>query len=413
MTEPLNSVSNLARIAVVDRAPFAAAVAIAAMLVEARNTIPILSNLRLTGTGGALVVTGTDLDIMVSVTVECPADERIDVTAPAAQLKGILAKAKDSPLASVEHVVPSDPALPEQCAVDMGGTTFRLQGLPATDFPEYSYHAAPGETVGPDGGRAASLQHYGHHFTLAASDLVALLDRVAFCVSTEETRYYLNGIYLHHMERTGMLRAVATDGHKLAGMDVAAPDGSPGMPGVIVPRKTVKLLLDVVKALGKGRAAVPDVAVAVSPSRIRFTLGAVTVTSKLIDGTFPDYERVVPRDFGRVATFDVKAFDSAVKQVSLISPEKGRSVALEFTRGNCLLRVSNPDCGVAESRLEVHYQADDPDFTVGFNAHYLRMMCAEMTGSEIEMRMIDSRAPARVNDPAEPRWFGVLMPMRV
>lgn len=395
MTKPIDNISSTAAIAIADRALFSAAVAAAAHVVERRNSIPILSNVMLTGHGGALTITGTDLDIEIQAKVACPADERLSITVPAKLLKDILAKGKASDLVSLEQ---TDSDESSRCAVDLGGVQFSLQTIPAIDFPNMEMVTG------------------NCRFGIAAADLSAMFDRTKFAISTEETRYYLNGVYLHHEPQGNALRCVATDGHRLGKMEMSAPDGSEAMPGVIVPRKTVGTILDLLKvqakALGKG-AVPPAVVVEVTASKIRFHIGeSVVVTSKLIDGTFPDYERVIPRMNDKRAVMNVKALDGAVDQVSLISLEKGRAVRFELSAGKMTLTVNNPDAGTATTTIETAGYDHDP-MTIGFNASYLRAFAAEMGGDDIEFVFVDAGSPTVIRDPSDARWMGVLMPMRV
>jgi DNA polymerase III subunit beta len=390
MTKPLNAseIAALGAIAVADRSPFSLAVALATAAVDRKNAIPILSNLLLVGRGGELEIVGTDLDMEIRCRVACPADERLATTVPAHMLRDILGKAKASDMVSIEAV--SDAS----CKLDLGGLLFTLNALPATDFPDV------------DAGNLTTS------FQVTADDLVAMFDKTRFAISTEETRYYLNGVYLHHHDSTGKLRAVTTDGHRLGMMAIDAPGGSKGMPGAIVPRKTVLYMLNALKLIARSsKAPLPEIKVELSQSRLRFTVGTVTVTSKLIDGTFPDYERVVPRDNSRAARMSVKALDSAVEQVSLISQEKGRAVRFTFSSGKCLLQVVNPDAGRAETTIDSAYAAEPLE--IGFNSSYVRDFCAEITGDDVAFEFKDSGSPTIVRDPADTRWTGVLMPTRV
>ncbi len=177
--------------------------------------------------------------------------------------------------------------------------------------------------------------------------LKGLIEKTRFAISTEETRYYLNGIYFHEVAAGNLLRAVATDGHRLAQAQIARPDGAKGMPGVIVPRKTV---LEVVKLLEGAEA---DVEVSLSAAKIRFAAGDLVLTSKLIDGTFPDYERVIPRSNDKTMEIDTRTFASAVDRVSTISMEKGRAVKLHISADKLMLSVNNPDFRLGRGRTRL------------------------------------------------------------
>lgn len=385
-------VSELTRpVAVLDRSALARAVALATLTVDKKNHIPVLSNLRLKGEGESLVVIGTDMDNEIHVPVAGAADSRLDVTVPAHMLKDILSKAKDSELASLE-----DATLPDgetRCGVDLGGVKFKLNAIPAADFP----------AMAPVGS-----EHKTTDFEVEPEVLADLFSKVKFCQSTEETRYYLNGVFFHSPERSGKLRAVATDGHRLAVMEVEAPAGSSGFAGAIVPRKAVGLLLDILKVARKLPGGPGPVTVSFEPGRIAFCVGHVTLTSKLVDGTFPEYERVIPR-YGHTATVSVKKLEEAVAQVAIISQEKGKAVKLDFTSDRLTVSQQNPDTGFSETTIPC--LADEP-LHIGFNSRYLLDMLGHIAGDSMLMTLTDASSPAVIRDPADPRFMAVLMPMR-
>jgi DNA polymerase-3 subunit beta len=247
----------------------------------------------------------------------------------------------------------------------------------------------------------------GHSFVLSASDLKRLIDRTRFAISTEETRYYLNGIFLHAAKSNDvpMLRAVATDGHRLARMEIPLPEGAGGMPGVIVPRKTVAELRKLLEE------AEQDIAVALSETKIRFTFGATVLTSKLIDGTFPDYDRVIPTGNDRVLEVNCREFAEAVDRVSTISTEKSRAVKLALERGSLTLSATSPENGTATEEIEASYGAQPLE--IGFNARYLLDIAEQIEGDGARFAMADAASPTVVCDTADRSALYVLMPMRV
>lgn len=348
-------------------------------VVERRNTIPILSNVLMGADGGRLTMVATDLDIEVSESVEASIDAPGQVTAPAHTLYDIVRKLPDG--AQVQLTINSD----DRLDIDAGPAHFTLPLLPSGDFPKMT----------ADG--------FTHDFTLPASELSRLIDKTRFAISTEETRYYLNGIYLH--SKDGLLRAVATDGHRLALAEQALPAGSDGMPGVIIPRKTIAELRKLIDG------ANADVSVAVSESKIRFTTGTVVLTSKLIDGTFPDYERVIPRTNTKELVLDNKVFASAVDRVQTISAEKSRSVKLSLANSNLALSVNNPESGQAREDLPVNY--DDEALEIGFNAKYLLDVAGQIEGQDATFMLESASSPALVTDSEDPQALFVLMPLRV
>ncbi|MGN6306545.1 MAG: DNA polymerase III subunit beta [Mesorhizobium sp.] len=353
-------------------------------VVERRNTIPILSNVLLSAEGGSLEMKATDLDLEINEATPAKVEQAGATTVPAHLLYDIVRKLSEG----AEVMLKTDED-GNAMSVISGRSSFRLQCLPQSDFPELSAGSFP------------------HIFRLDATALKALIDKTQFAISTEETRYYLNGIYLHAMEVGGKLklRSVATDGHRLARAELDAPAGSEGMPGIIIPRKTVSELQKLVDD--------PDVAVTVelSDTKIRFTIGSVVLTSKLIDGTFPDYQRVIPTGNDKKLVIDRQTFAAAVDRVSTISSERGRAVKLAIADGQLTLTVNNPDSGSATEELAADY-ASDP-LEIGFNARYLLDVAAQLTGSEARFMLADAGSPTLIHDTSDENTLYVLMPMRV
>jgi DNA polymerase-3 subunit beta len=353
-------------------------------VVERRNTIPILSNVLIRAEEGGLLLKATDLDMEIVDRVPAMVEASGATTVPAHMLHDIVRKFADGAQVALE--TQSDGAT---LSVASGRSRFALQMLPEADYPDI----AVGEMT--------------HGFTIAAKDLRLLIDRTQFAISTEETRYYLNGIYLHAVESEGgtMLRAVATDGHRLAEAEIPAPDGAAGMPGIILPRKTVgevqRLLED------------PDTEVRVdlSDAKIRVAFGDVVLTSKLIDGTFPDYGRVIPQNNEIVLKVEREAFTAAVDRVSTISSERGRAVKLTLSSEKLVLTVVNPDSGTATEELVVEYDA--APLEIGFNARYLLDITAQLSAENATFRLADPGAPTLVQGEGETNTLYVLMPMRV
>jgi DNA polymerase-3 subunit beta len=252
-----------------------------------------------------------------------------------------------------------------------------------------------------------SVDDLDHAFTLSVKDLKRLIEKTRFAISTEETRYYLNGIYLHASESDGKptLRAVATDGHRLAQVELPLPDGAKDMPGAIVPRKTVSELVRLAED-GNG-----DVRIELSPSKIRVSAGRVVLTSKLIDGTFPDYERVIPQGNDKCLEVDNEAFAQAVDRVSTLSSDKGRAVKLTLSEGRLVLSVNNPDSGSATEELSVEYDFDPLE--IGFNARYLLDIADQLESGTAEFSLADPGSPTMVRDGKDLSALYVLMPMRV
>ena len=353
-------------------------------VVERRNTIPILSTVLLQARDGSLQLRATDLDIEMTETVAADVGQPGATTLPALVLYDIVRKLPDGSQISLEATGESG-----QLLLRSGRSRFNLQSLPESDFPDLT---------------AGELSHA---FSIGAGDLKRMIDKTQFAISTEETRYYLNGIYLHTQEVDGhtMLRAVATDGHRLARLELPAPAGAAGMPGIIVPRKAVA---EVQRLLEAGDA---EARVELSTTKIRFTFGGVVLTSKLIDGTFPDYARVIPANNDKFLTVEREVFAAAVDRVSTISSERGRAVKLALSDGRLTLSVTNPDSGSAVEELEVDYDAGDLE--IGFNAKYLLDITAQLDGDTALFKLADAGSPTLVQDRDGASALYVLMPMRV
>lgn len=352
-------------------------------VVERRNTIPILSNVKMEATGDGVTLNATDMDLDIVEKVGANVATPGATTAHALTFFEIVRKLPDG--ADVEVEAPGDGKM----TIRAGRSRFTLSCLPTEDFPVMS--------GGAD----------GHKFALAAADLRELIDRTRFAISTEETRYYLNGIYLHVFDRDGtpVLRAVSTDGHRLASVELPLPDGAAGMPGVIVPRKTVGEIRKLIDETGD------DVEVSLSEAKIRFAFDDAVLTSKLIDGTFPDYQRVIPVGNDKEMTVDRKAFADAVDRVSAISSEKSRAVKLALSGDTLSLSASSAEHGSAQEEIEVSYGAGDLE--IGFNAGYLLDITRQIDGDTASFMLSDAASPTIIKGEEGAGTLYVLMPMRV
>ena len=292
-------------------------------VVERRTTIPILSNVLIRADRKALTLKATDLDLEVTETIPADIGQSGGTTLPAHTLYDIVRKLAEGAQVSLETSGETG-----QLMLRSGRSRFNLQSLPESDFPDLA------------------VNDLSHRFTLSAGDLKKLIDKTQFAISTEETRYYLNGIFMHTVDVDGhtMLRAVATDGHRLARYEMPAPEGSKGMPGVIVPRKAVAEIQRLVED------AEADVSIELSSTKARFSFGDVVLTTKLIDGTFPDYPRVIPSGNDKRLVVERDFFRQAVDRVSTISSERGRAVKLSLNDGKLTLSVNNPEFRLGDGR---------------------------------------------------------------
>lgn len=348
----------------IERNDFARLLAATTKVVESRNTIPILSMVRMIAEDGRLTVTATDLDIVATASAE--ADGDISVCVDARTLETIV---KKLPTGAEIDITEKDNTL----VVKSGRSRFSLPTLPVHDFPDMAHGEMP---------------------TKFTTNLAALFAPVKFAISTEETRFYLNGIYLH--TDGGKLSAVATDGHRLS-RNLAGD--APEFKGVIVPRKLVDII-----PLG-------DVDVELSDTKIRIAAPGVVLTSKLIDGTFPDYQRIVPTGNDRELVADREAFARAVDRVTVVSSERGHAVKLSIASDAVSLSVNNPDAGSATDELAATYSAEPMD--IGFNAKYLLEILGQVKCSEVRVMLADSGSPTLFYDSAAPDLYFVCMPMRV
>jgi DNA polymerase-3 subunit beta len=368
----------------IERAALLRSLAHVQSVVERRNTIPILANVLLEAKGGSLGLTATDMDLEIVERAPAELAREGAVTAPAHTFYDIVRKLPEG--AQVQLEANSERS---QLLIKCGRSQFTLSTLPSEDFPVMTGGELPNQ------------------FALAASELRGLVDRTGFAISTEETRYYLNGIYVHTAEqgKVKLLRAAATDGHRLARVEMALPAGAEGMPGVIVPRKAV---LELRKLIDLSEA---QVQVALSETRIRFAFDDIVLTSKLIDGTFPDYERVIPHGNDKVMEVQRGEFTEAVDRVSTISTEKSRAVKLSLADGTLTLSASSPEAGSATEEIEVKYTSGALE--IGFNSRYLLDITKQIEGEGVRFAMSDAASPTVVQDVADKSALYVLMPMRV
>ncbi|KZX55383.1 DNA polymerase III subunit beta [Erythrobacter sp. HI00D59] len=355
-------------------------------VVERRNTIPILSNVLIEAEGDdSLRVMATDLDLQVIEHMDANVDSAGSITVSAHLLFDIARKLPDGSQVSLE-------AAENRMAIKAGRSRFSLPTLPRDDFP-----------VIVEGDLPTS-------FELPAKTLAELIDRTRFAISTEETRYYLNGIFFHVSDdNEPVLKAAATDGHRLARFTLPRPDGAEGMPDVIVPRKAVAELRKLLEESLDG-----NVQIDLSASKVRFTLGGeggVVLTSKLIDGTFPDYSRVIPTGNDKLLKLDPKSFHEGVDRVATIATEKTRAVKMGLDKDKVTLTVTSPDNGSATEELPAEYGADG--FEIGFNAGYLKDILNQIDADTVEIHLADAGAPTLIRKDENSPALYVLMPMRV
>jgi DNA polymerase-3 subunit beta len=368
--------------ATIERATLLKALGHVQSVVERRNTIPILSNVLIEATAeGTLRLMATDLDLQIVEQVAAAVDQPGAITVSAHTLFDI---ARKLPEGSQVQLAAADGKM----LVAAGRARFNLQTLPKDDFPMIAEGELP------------------TRFELPAETLKQLIDKTRFAISTEETRYYLNGIFFHVQdEGSPVLKAAATDGHRLARVTIARPDGAEGMPDIIIPRKCVgelRKLLDEVDG---------SVDISLSATKIRFGLGTAILTSKLIDGTFPDYNRVIPTGNDKLLRLDPKSFMEGVDRVATIASEKTRAVKMALDRDKITLSVTSPENGTAAEEVPGDYNS--PGFEIGFNARYLLDILGQIDGDTVEVHLADAAAPTLIRENDKAAALYVLMPMRV
>ncbi|MEQ6333459.1 DNA polymerase III subunit beta [Sphingobium sp. MK2] len=368
--------------ATIERATLLKSLSHVQSVVERRNTIPILSNVLIEASAdGAIKLMATDLDLQIVDSIAAQVEQPGATTISAHTLFDIARKLPEGSQVSLQ-------AAEGKMLIQAGRARFNLSTLPRDDFPVIAEGELPTS------------------FELPAETLKQIIDKTRFAISTEETRYYLNGIYFHVADDgQPVLRAAATDGHRLARITVPRPDGADGMPGIIIPRKCIaelRKLLDEVDG---------SVQIALSASKIRFGLGSAILTSKLIDGTFPDYSRVIPTANDKLLKIDPRGFEEGVDRVATIATEKTRAVKMSLDRDKITLSVTSPENGTAAEEVPGAFQGEG--FDIGFNARYLLDILGQIDSDLVELHLADAAAPTliREND-ASPALY-VLMPMRV
>jgi DNA polymerase-3 subunit beta len=368
----------------IERATLLKAVGQAQSVVERRNTIPILANVLIEAEGSNVSFRATDLDIEVVDRVTAMVERAGSTTVSAVMLHEIVRKLPDGALVAL-----ADDGASGRLTVEAGRSNFSLATLPKEDFP------------------IMANSEYTANFSAPAPVLRRLFDKSKFAISTEETRYYLNGVYMHVAEAEGgkVLRCVATDGHRLARVDADLPSGADNLPGVIVPRKTVGELR---KLLDDDDA---QIAVSVSETKVRFATPEIILTSKVIDGTFPDYARVIPTGNTRKMEVDAREFAQAVDRVATVSSERSRAVKLALSEDKLVLSVNAPDAGAAEEELAVAY-GDEP-LEIGFNAKYLLEIASQVDRENAVFLFNTSGQPVVMREGNDTSAIYVVMPMRV
>ncbi|HKJ71039.1 MAG TPA: DNA polymerase III subunit beta [Gammaproteobacteria bacterium] len=349
----------------------------AASVVESRQTLPILGHLHLDAGEQGLRLTGTDLEVELQAACPAEVEESGTATVPARKLLDIVRSLPDETTVEVASEG-------ERVQVVAGRGRFNLAGLPAGDFPRLELGAEQNQVDLPQGA------------------LKALLERTSFAMARDDVRYYLNGILL---EWTGTnLRAVATDGHRLALMDREAAE-APEEIRVILPRKGVQELERMLDDTEE------PVSVAFTDNHVRFGLPGLTFTSKLIEGRFPDYRRVIPEAGGHVLNADRKVLQQALRRVAILSNRKTHGIRMALSQGQLELSAENPDQEQGAEEVPVSY--DGEPLEVGFNVEYLQQAVAAVPTDQVVIHLWDAQSSCLIVPPEDATLKYVIMPMRL
>jgi len=346
-------------------------------VVERRQTMPILANVLLVARNGELLITATDLEVELVASAQVDVEAEGEVTVPGRKLLDICRALQDS--AGVAISLSGD-----KLSVKSGRSKFSLTTLPAAEFPSVEDIKA-GSTV-----------------EVSQSVMVRLLEKTHFAMAQQDVRYYLNGLLIE----TGpnQLRAVATDGHRLALCQVATEDAGQAEKQVIVPRKGVLELQRLLSGEG-------DLTLELGDNHVRIQLDGIRFTSKLIDGRFPEYERVIPQDTDNQLEADREVFRSALQRTAILSNEKYRGIRLVIRKGGVVLQAHNPEQEEAEEELEVTYGGEDIE--IGFNVNYLLDALGGVESEQVTLSLVDGNSSCLLREPGNDDCKYVVMPMRL
>lgn len=346
-------------------------------VVERRQTMPILSNILLSARDNRLRATGTDLEVELVAAAEVTVQQPGDITVPGRKLLDIVRNLPEKSQVTLTREG-------ERIVLRGGRSRFTLSSLPAAEFPVI-------EEI-----------HATHTVAIRAQDCRQLIDKTHFAMAQQDVRYYLNGTLL---ETNGqVLRAVATDGHRLSWCEVALGGTAREMQQIILPRKGVlelQRLLD-----GEG-----EIEIAIGTNHVRVQIGEVRFTSKLIDGKFPEYGRVIPAEPPRVMSASREALRAALQRTAILSNEKYRGVRLTFASGLLTVQAHNPEQEEAEDQLEVSFTGDEIE--IGFNVGYLLDALGAVETETVEVGLTDANSSCLIRAPGNVSTKYVVMPMRL
>ena len=356
-------------------------------IVEVRHTLPILSNIILKAKDNELTLSSTNLDIYCADKIKADVSIAGEISVSAVTFFEIVKR-----LPSGSEVVMTMEEGENEIILKCGRSKFNLSTLKTDDFP------------------IISDNDLSTNFVLSADELIRIIDKTKFAVSNEETRYYLNGIFLHKADRNSIqfLRAVATDGHRLAQYDIPLPQGAEEITGIIIPKKTI---FELRKVLDDANG---DVSISLNENKIKFTFNDLKIISKVIDGTFPDYTKVIPQNNNKNFKTNNNELKNAIDRVSAVAANeesKSKAIKLSLEDNKLNLSVESQSKGSANEIIDISYDGDKVD--IGFNSKYIIDICNEVDGEEVDISLLDSVSPAIILDKTDENLFFVLMPMRI
>ena len=356
-------------------------------IVEVRHTLPILSNIILKAKDNELTLSSTNLDIYCADKIKAEVSIAGEISVSAVTFFEIVKR-----LPSGSEVVMTMEDGENEIILKCGRSKFNLSTLKTDDFP------------------IISDNDLSTNFVLSADELIRIIDKTKFAVSNEETRYYLNGIFLHRADRNSIqfLRAVATDGHRLAQYDIPLPQGAEEITGIIIPKKTI---FELRKVLDDANG---DVSISLNENKIKFTFNDLKIISKVIDGTFPDYTKVIPQNNNKNFKTNNNELKNAIDRVSAVAANeesKSKAIKLSLEDNKLNLSVESQSKGSANEIIDISYDGDKVD--IGFNSKYIIDICNEVDGEEVDISLLDSVSPAIILDKTDENLFFVLMPMRI
>ncbi|MGD9843428.1 MAG: DNA polymerase III subunit beta [Steroidobacteraceae bacterium] len=346
-------------------------------VVERRQTMPILANVLVVAKPGGLTLTATDLEVELSANANAQVQEPGEITLPGRKLLDIIKALPDK--ATVTLTIEGERAI-----IRSGKSRFVLATLSASDFPII-------ENI-----------DFKQKISLAQADMKTLLDKTHFSMAQQDVRYYLNGLLFELSEQ--QLRLVATDGHRLALAEAKLSEPVSASLQVILPRKGVLELQRVLGSQG-------DVEISISTNHMRISVEGVRFTSKLIDGRFPDYSRVIPQDPNRIVGADRVALRTALQRAAILSNEKYRGIRLTLKPGVLVMQAHNPEQEEAEEELEVTHTGETME--IGFNVNYLMEALTAVDGEQVELGFTDGNSSCLIKSPGVVASRYVVMPMRL